>query len=130
MKPTEEIKKMLHTENDGFANLIMASALSEEALATVFRKSSEKASALSGDRPKNHIPFILESMDIDVSPITDGMDEEELDLFCCLLSLWMGMVEDATSASVFVLMLRRYLLPMAQKKRSLEKAITLLGKEA
>lgn len=130
MEEVEEIKKLLGIKSDGMAYLVMTGILPEERVEAMFRRATEKAADHSGGRPKDHIPGLLSQIGIDLSAVENGMDDTEKDFFCGLLSLWMGSVDNPASASVFILMLRRYLIPMAEKKRSLEKAIALLGKEA
>lgn len=130
MEEVEEIKKILGIKSDGMAYLFMTGVLPEEQVEEMFTRATRKAVDHTGGRPKDHVPSILSKLNIDLTAIDEGMNDEEKDFFYGLLSIWMGGLTDPTSASVFILMLRRYLIPMAEKKRALERAITLMGKEA
>ena len=128
METVDEVKQALGVKTDGMAYLIMTAVLDEEKIVNIFTRAMNEGSAAAGGWPKDHVPGLLSKLDIDLSDMTDGMGDGDKDLFYGLLALWMKSVDDPSSAAVFVLMLRRYLIQLAQKKNILQKAAELLGK--
>ena len=72
----------------------------------------------------------LSSVNVDISPLTDGLDEESKTLFTNLLMSLVVTLPDFGTAGMLAILLRKYLIPMAQRKQALEKMIIALGKEA
>ena len=72
----------------------------------------------------------LSSVNVDISPLTDGLDEDSKTLFTNLLMSLVVTLPDFGTAGMLAILLRKFLLPMAQRKQALEKMIIALGKEA
>lgn len=130
MDAVQEIKNLLGIKTDGMAYMVMTCGLPDEKLVATFTRIMNQAAEHSGGNPGDRIPGMLSKMGIDLSAVVDGMEEKEKKFFYGLVAMWMGDVRDAASAGVFVLMLRHYLIPTFEKKKALEKMLTLTGKEA
>ena len=72
----------------------------------------------------------LSSVNVDISPLTDGLDEDSKTLFTNLLMSLVVTLPDFGTAGMLAILLRKFLLSMAQRKQALEKMIIALGKEA
>ena len=72
---------------------------------------------------------ILELCGLNIGPMTAGMDRKEEIRFKHLVTFLLTEATDFTIASLFVVLIKRYMVPMAERKQALEKMIIALGKE-
>ena len=70
----------------------------------------------------------LSSVNVDISPLTDGLDEDSRTMFTNLLMSLVISLPDFGTAGMLAILLRKYLIPMAERKQALEKMIIALGK--
>ena len=70
----------------------------------------------------------LSCIGVDISPLTDGLDEESRTMFTNLLMSLVISLPDFGTAGMLAILLRKYLIPMAQRKQALERMIIALGK--
>ena len=72
---------------------------------------------------------VLGTADIDPDLFTQGMDEKEKAYFMNLLALEITNQKNYATASALIILFRKFFIPMAQRKRALEKMIIALGGE-
>lgn len=111
----------------GVTNLLAAATMPEERLIKSFTEVE-----VSEDRLK-HFNEAMKMLGIDMDAITEGWDEKEKTLFSNVLQLWVSHLHELTDAyvddCVFVLVTKHFLIPTLEKKKALEKMLTLTGKE-
>ena len=66
---------------------------------------------------------------LDLSPVTDGLNEKEARSFRILVGFLLAQMPDFGVGGAFVVLLKRFMLPMAERKQALEKMILALGGE-
>ena len=72
---------------------------------------------------------LLQTCGMDFSSVTEGMTEEEGPMLKNLVAFLLCAMPDFGAAGAFVVLIKRYFLPMAERKRALEKMIIALGGE-
>ena len=83
------------------------------------------------DRKKAEVTEkMFESVDLDLGAFTQGMTDEDRVCFLNLFGLQVAAVDNYTVGATLMILWRKFLLPMAQRKQALEKMIIALGKEA
>ena len=87
-------------------------------------------SVLSDRRKAEVTEKMFESVDIDLGAFTQGMTEEDRVCFLNLFGLQVAAVDNYTAGATLMILWRKYLIPMAQRKQALERMIIALGKEA
>ena len=85
---------------------------------------------LSDRRKAEVTEKMFESVDIDLGAFTQGMTEEDSISFLNLFGLQVAAVDNYVAGAALMILWRKFLLPMAQRKQALEKMIIALGKEA
>ena len=69
----------------------------------------------------------------DLDAITEGWDKKEKTIFLNLIQLWVGSFiekpDGYMDGYIFVLTMKHFLIPTLEKKKALEKMLTLTGKE-
>ena len=73
---------------------------------------------------------MFESVELDLGAFTQGMTEEDRVCFLNLFGLQVAAVDNYTAGATLMILWRKYLIPMAQRKQALERMIIALGKEA
>lgn len=71
---------------------------------------------------------VLGLANIDPDLFTQGLDEKEKAYFMNLLALEITNQKDYATASALIVLFRKFLVPMAERKQALEKMIVVLGK--
>lgn len=83
------------------------------------------------DRKKAEVTEkMFESVDLDLGAFTQGMTDEGRVSFLNLFGLQVAAVDNYAAGAALMILWRKFLLPMAQRKQALEKMIIALGKEA
>ena len=85
---------------------------------------------LSDRRKAEVTEKMFESVDIDLGAFTQGMTDEDRVWFLNLFGLQVAAVDNYVAGAALMILWRKFLLPMAQRKQALEKMIIALGKEA
>lgn len=73
---------------------------------------------------------VIKLCGLDIGPVTAGMDRKEEIRFKNLVTFFLAEAPDFAMAALFVVLMKRYMIPMAERKQALEKMILALGKEA
>ena len=73
-----------------------------------------------------HFEGLLKTLDLDLSPIQNRMNDEEKKTFNNVVMLWMASSQNVAAASVMFTVLNRYLIPFAEKLTCLERSIELI----
>ena len=90
------------------------------------RKTVTEAGGMS--EQAETIGFLFDNLGVDLDAFTAEMDQSEKDFFMCVMGMWYGCcAEESAYASAFLVLLKEYFIPTAQKKASLQKALTLMG---
>ena len=108
-------------------NLFAAGNMPEDALVEIF-------ASISPDEEKTrHFKNAMKMLGIDIEAITEGWEEKERLLFSNVVRMWTTSLHDRADAyiddCIFVLMMKHFLIPTLEKKKALEKMLTLIGKE-
>lgn len=83
------------------------------------------------DRKKAEVTEkMFESVDLDLGAFTQGMTDEDRVSFLNLFGLQVAAVDNYAAGAALMILWRKFLLPMAQRKQALERMIIALGKEA
>lgn len=83
------------------------------------------------DRKKAEVTEkMFESVELDLGAFTQGMTDEDRVSFLNLFGLQVAAVDNYAAGAALMILWRKFLLPMAQRKQALEKMIITLGKEA
>jgi len=72
---------------------------------------------------------VLDLASIDPDLFTQGLNEKEKAYFINLLALEITNQKDYATASALIVLFRKFLVPMAERKQALEKMIIALGGE-
>lgn len=83
---------------------------------------------LSDRRKAQVTKDMFESVDIDLGAFTQGMTDEDRVCFLNLFGLQVAAVDNYTVGATLMILWRKYLIPMAQRKQALERMIIALGK--
>ena len=83
---------------------------------------------LSDRRKAEVTKDMFESVDIDLGAFTKGMTDEDRVCFLNLFGLQVAAVDNYTAGATLMILWRKYLIPMAQRKQALERMIIALGK--
>ena len=73
---------------------------------------------------------MFESVELDLGAFTQGMTDEDRICFLNLFGLQVTAVDNYAAGAALMMLWRKYLVPMAQRKQALEKMIIALGREA
>ena len=73
---------------------------------------------------------MFESVELDLGAFTQGMTDEDRICFLNLFGLQVAAVDNYAAGAALMILWRKFLLPMAQRKQALERMIIALGKEA
>lgn len=73
-----------------------------------------------------HFEGLLKTLDLDLLPIQNRMNDEEKKTFNNIVMLWMASCQNVATATVMFTVLNRYLIPLAEKLTCLEKSIELI----
>lgn len=73
---------------------------------------------------------MFESVELDLGAFTQGMTDEDRICFLNLFGLQVEAVDNYAAGAALMILWRKFLVPMAQRKQALEKMIIALGKEA
>ena len=92
-------------------------------------KALDIPEARFSEKARTEFRRLLKLIGIDAEALTEGWDEKERDAFYMVLNLWLHSVDDMADAVVFTVMLKHFLIPTMEKKKALEKMITVLGKK-
>ena len=83
------------------------------------------------DRKKAQVTEkMFESVELDLGAFTQGMTDEDRICFLNLFGLQVASVDNYVAGAALMILWRKFLVPMAQRKQALEKMIIALGKEA
>lgn len=83
------------------------------------------------DRKKAEVTEkMFESVELDLGAFTQGMTDEDRVSFLNLFGLQVAAVDNYAAGAALMILWRKFLLPMAQRKQALERMIIALGKEA
>ncbi len=81
------------------------------------------------DRKKAEVTEkMFESVELDLGTFTQGMTDEDRISFLNLFGLQVAAVDNYTVGATLMILWRKYLIPMAQRKQALERMIIALGK--
>jgi len=72
---------------------------------------------------------LLKASDVDVSLFTSGLSKEDRTYFLNLLGLQIVAAKNYAVGASLAILLKKYLIPMAERKQALEKMIIALGGE-
>ena len=75
------------------------------------------------------LDYLLSLSKLDLSPVTDSLNEKEARSFRILVGFLLSHMQDFAVGGALVILLKRFMLPMAERKQALEKMIIALGGE-
>lgn len=70
---------------------------------------------------------ILKTTEIDLSPFTEGMEQNDRTFFRNLVCFLLIQLETFSTAAAFVLLMREFFIPTAERERAMEKIVKTLG---
>ena len=86
-----------------------------------------KKSVAQAKVPSDMVDNVCNNSGLDILPITEGLSEEDAKMFKrCLATMLIG-IDSIGVAACFVMLMKQFLLPMAQRERALEKMYELTG---
>ena len=70
---------------------------------------------------------MFEMLDMDLSPVFEGLSEKDTEVFKIAFSYWTNSCKDFTEAVICTMLIKDLIIPLGQKKNTLQKAVELLG---